>query len=588
MIIPREYLRAFISWLRLILKTTASRLYTSLSSVLLRLIRCCQLAGSGQERACREGILALSSQPAEQDRLPASVTLAVPLSSIPEPSIYITSPQSPVESSINITLLQPPVSGQSLDITLTPIIPFEIRRFDILWNVKIKDEPEYKVFEIEKGPLACSEELAPVAGWEPLTHPNGALFFYHPYQRVFTDANVRDPATAVRMGKAAEKVYQEAWNADVILQPSIELALEITKKNGHIQIGYYFVDHDRRVIFWFEAHKSDDLMCRVRGVERKSHIRYAVESQYWRHVELFPNKRSLPENVVMLLKEIVVHAQAENIVVGTSQANFASDQVERILGLMDPLTSSINREHEHSVHIVARCMSRICLARFLCFCGQPGARLHAYQFLYGYSNTCSMFFRAINVLMFGSPRIYSRNFQRITVDKVLLTGQARNLVDRLKSEWNIYSIFSTVMVAVDISFLSVSSVQTQTVVIILTYMSTLCAMGSLASTLVFAKQLTFDWRYPDSDKCPTSFISGTSPVNAIMLSLPFSLLTWGMIYFAAALSTLIFRTTSPTTFPVVFLIWMLMVYLAAFIPLYYLFQCLKSWIRRLRILFPRW
>lgn len=73
------------------------------------------------------------------------------------------------------------------------------------------------------------------------------------------------------MGKAAETAYEEACNENIVLHPSVELALEFMDKD-HKYIGYYFVDHDRRVIFWFEAHESYYIIFGVRGVERKSHV----------------------------------------------------------------------------------------------------------------------------------------------------------------------------------------------------------------------------------------------------------------------------------------------------------------------------
>lgn len=376
----------FISWLRFIIRAAASRPYTSVLSNLLRLIRrWWQAAISRTDRLYRErDLLALSSRPTEQDTLTTSVTLAVPLLQAPlynngcQPgtnvqiqtlgldegshavafNINIQSPLnscSPLmpntgsEPSIYTTPPQSPVPGQSPGITLNPITPSQIRRNDR--NTKIRDE--YVVFEVAKGPLDCSQELAPVAGWEPLTHPSGALFFYQPYRRVFTDVDVRDPETAAKMSKAAEKAYEEAWNAGIALLPSVELALEFMLGDSNT-IGYYFVDHDKRVIFWFEAHKSIHLMLDVRGVERKSHVRYALESEYWGHISLFPNKRCLPEDIVVRLKELLIYAQTEYIDLGTSLSPFASDQIESMLGLIDPLMSSLNKENEHSVRIVGR------------------------------------------------------------------------------------------------------------------------------------------------------------------------------------------------------------------------------------------
>lgn len=500
----------------------ASRRYTSVLFDFLRLIRrWWQVAVGRKERLCQEqGLLASSSQPIEQDKVTTSATLAVPLLQAPlhhegcQPgtNVHVQTPgldeglqatafntQSPWNScsplmpssgsgpSIYTSPSRPPVPEQSPGITLTPITPSQIRRNDR--STKIQDE--YVVFEVAKGPLDCSEDLAPIAGWEPLTHPSGALFFYQPYKRVFTDVDVREPETAAKMCKAAEKAYEGARNADIAMLPSVELALELLSGDSNT-IGYYFVDHDRRVIFWFEAHKSIHLMLDVRGVERKSHVRYALGSEYWGHVSLFPNKRCLPEDVVVKLRELLIHAQTEYIDLGTSLSPFASDQVESMLGLIDPLMSSLNKEHAHSVRIVARCMERFCIVHFLNFHGQSSAQRNTTKLLYEYSDKRSntILSRVMNLVLFGSPNAHRKVLHWILVDKkIIQLGRYRNFTDRLNSEWNGYAIFSTVLLAVDISFLAVPFVQTQTSAILVSYPPTLCAMGSFVVTLVFARQL---------------------------------------------------------------------------------------------------
>lgn len=50
---------------------------------------------------------------------------------------------------------------------------------------------------------------------------------------------------------------------------TMELAIEKLPKGD---FGYYFVDHDARIIFWPEIVKSRELMIHVRGVVDKSHI----------------------------------------------------------------------------------------------------------------------------------------------------------------------------------------------------------------------------------------------------------------------------------------------------------------------------
>ncbi|KAG1775696.1 hypothetical protein EV702DRAFT_1007431 [Suillus placidus] len=675
MVVPRGYIRMFISRLRLIIRTTAFRSYTSILSVLLRVFRHCQAIIGGKERVFRESGLAFSSQPAPVNQeKSASMTLAVPLFSELPPrqsdgrNGVASNIQSPLDSCAPcITAMPQPATTTNIatpphpmapvqsfeSITLIPAIPGKIKRYD-----RIEFQGDYAVYEIPKGPIDCSEELALVSGWEPLTHPEGALFFYHSHKRVFTDADIRASGMVENIGKAIEKAYKEVENAGIDFHPSVELVLELVEE-GREEWGYYFADHDNRVIFWFEAHRSGDLIGNVRGVKCADHIRYALESQYWfvplrsmhisslnrsrcaetssqpiltlcgyphnfdrLHIELYPNKRSLPKNVVVRLREVVMYTQADNITSDTSLAPFSSEEVASMLGLMDPLMNSADVEHEyaheHSVWIVgkpehirpvdyliflrlsARFMEEFCElwlvgsasrllitfignAKFVNFCGQPGARLNADQSLYRDPDTCSnnVLLRVMNFVLFGSPNAHHKALQKIWVDSTIVQPRWKNFINRLNSEWNGYTIFSTVMLAVDISFLAVPSVQSQTAAILVSYMSALCTMGSLVVSLVLAGQVNDSRR--DSAKSvvsslfdclacilyvQASFMEGMSgsvlglQSLALMLSLPYALLIWGMTFFAVALSIVIFNTSGVVTISVVSPIWVAIFILA--------------------------
>ncbi|KAG2113651.1 hypothetical protein BD769DRAFT_1105930 [Suillus cothurnatus] len=555
MIMHGRYIHVFISWLRRIVKTVAFHSYRSLLSVLLRLIR---TFFNGKERNFQQrpgAGLALSSQPVIK-----SVTLAMPL---PDPNLCNLTP-SPFVASCHV-------------ITLVPIVPEkQVKRYDR--DVIVKDE--YAAFKVEKGPFDCSDRMG-------ATHAPGRGFvFYYPEQRVFTDANVRDPVIAAKIGEAVRKAYRKLNEAQISKHPLVELVLELIVTDGVENWGYYFADHDKRVVFWFEDHISDPLMNKIRGVERKSHVRYALESQYWKHVELFPNKRSLPEDVVVKLKEIVMLAQAENITSETCLAPFASDEVNSMLGLVDSLMSSTNKEHEHSVWIAARFTRLFCNAKFVNFCGQPGARLGVDQSLYGKPNVRSKrILRVMNTLLFGSFDAQSKAIHRIWVDETMVQPRWKNFIDRLTTEWSGYTIYSTVMLAVDISFLAVQSVQTQIAATLLTYLSTLCVMGSLVVSLVLAGQVN-DSRRSSAEEV-ASFMVGMSRSMlgleslALMLSLPFALLIWAMAFFAAALSVLIFRTAGVAAVSIASPIWFAILCLAMWLVLAannFHISHLRSWI----------
>ncbi|KAG1760698.1 hypothetical protein EDD22DRAFT_970954 [Suillus occidentalis] len=566
---PENYTRMFkfISWLRHIIRTPVSRPYTSVLFDFLRLIRrWWQVAVGRKERLCQEQG---SSQPTEQDKLTTSATLAVPPLQTPlhhegcQPATNVRVQTTEIDEGPHALWIRaqnpqrPPVPEQSPGITLTPITPSQIRRNDR--STKIQDE--YVVFEVAKGPLDCSEDLALVAGWEPLTHPSGALFFYQPYKRVFTDVDVRDPETAAKMCKTAEKAYEGAWNADIAMLPSVELALELMSGDSNT-IDYYFVDHDRRIIFWFEAHKSIHLMLDVRGVERKSHVTNTgpyTSEPFW----TFPDFHGMASTGGMSIyfqtnavfrkmslsdseNSLYTHRQAKYIDLGTSLSPFASDQVESMLGLMDPLMSSLNKEHGHSVRIVGGSMhGTIFIVNFLNFYGQPNARRNTNKLRYEYSDKRSntILSRIMNLVMFGSPNAHRKVLHWILAQQ--------------REEW------STVLLAVDISFLAVPFVQTRTSAILVSYLSTLCAMGSFVVTLVFATQLNDGRRYP-AERVASFMFGMKSSIErlALMLSLPFAFSIWGAIPFTASLSIVIFRTSDIVTVSIACPIWAAIVILA--------------------------
>jgi len=74
---------------------------------------------------------------------------------------------------------------------------------------------------------------------------------------------------AEKVDRAAKMAYEAARSAGIRSPSSIELTLELMNDK---ELGYYFAEHDKHVIFWFDDHSSLPLMQNVRGVERKSHV----------------------------------------------------------------------------------------------------------------------------------------------------------------------------------------------------------------------------------------------------------------------------------------------------------------------------
>ncbi|KAG1876662.1 hypothetical protein DFJ58DRAFT_183311 [Suillus subalutaceus] len=220
-----------------------------------------------------------------------------------------------------------------------------------------------------------------------------------------------------------------------------------------------------------------------------------------------------------------------------------------MLDVMEPLVVLTKSTYEHSVCSTAQYIKRICDANFL-VSGQSGVRFEpGPPFSQNFSARWKTFFKVVNLVMFGSPEAHRKALDTTRVDdRVVQVERRENLIDRINCEWNEYTVFSTVMLAVNIA---VPFVHSQTSAILVSYLSTLCATGSLIVTLVFARQVNVSQRYPH--RCSVSilfnrltfiiyyihhtplFILGMLRSSerlerlVLMLSLLFTFLIWGCV-----------------------------------------------------------
>ncbi|KAG1793495.1 uncharacterized protein HD556DRAFT_508715 [Suillus plorans] len=339
-------------------------------------------------------------------------------------------------------------------IILRPIVASQIGRYER----NITQSKDFRVFEVSPGPNNFTESSMKVANWLQLTHPEGARFFFNSHQRVFTDQNILENDLALDILAAAEQANRMAAESGNVCA-TMELAIE---KLSEGVFGYYFVDHEARIIFWPEIVKSRELMIHVRGVSDKNHIRYALEAQYWKHCTLFPNMRALPRQAVNCLRDIIAYAHAESITSQTSLSPFDLDELSNILSVVDQVKDNIEKVNEHSVCIVgmrfksslhrmfiylsqttARYLDMFFRAKFVNFCGQLGARLDADRSLYD-SNSKKphpIFIRILNVVLFNSPAIHSESLHNIWVDNTVVKPRWKKFISQLNSEWNSFTVF---------------------------------------------------------------------------------------------------------------------------------------------------
>ncbi|TFK32674.1 hypothetical protein BDQ12DRAFT_692200 [Crucibulum laeve] len=436
-----------------------------------------------------------------------------------------------------------------------PIAPSDIQRYDrgikIARNSsKLKFPPGTKNYT-DRGP-----GLKLPDGWVSYTHPEGALYFYHEEKCVFTEENIYENASvSERLLNAATTLFSRA-EKDGISVAGCELALEITQRKDGQHMGYYFVEHSRRIVFWLDVFRGEKIFERVRGVKTLSQSKYAIESQYWLHVELFPNDRILPQFVLNELRETIVHAAAETLTSNTSTAPFAAEELREMLHIVETLQLGAGGRNAHSLCVSARLLHTFARSKFFNFCGQIGARLDNDQPMYKSSDPqkITALFTIFSYVLFRAPDLHLRALQKVWLDHRITQVSWRMFIGNLNSEWMELTLYSTVIMNANVAFLAipgVSDTETATAGQIISYASTVASIGAVVIGLLLVRQNRTKGR--DDANEALSFMTrlvgsafGKESL-AIMYSLPYALLMWGMLFFVGALACLVFQATDIVT-----------------------------------------
>lgn len=166
----------------------------------------------------------------------------------------------------------------------------------------------------------------------------------------------------------------------------------------------------------------------------------------------------------------------------------------------------------------------------------------------------TLIFRFSNLMLWNGPRRHFKRIQRVWVDETINAPRWKDFITQLGTEWTGFTLYSTVMLAVDVSFLAVPGIidaygSSQTPSNIAVYMSALCSVGSLVAAVLLVDH-SQDYQTAEGGASymflMTNAIPGIENL-ALTHSLPFALLVWAMVFFGLALSAFIFDTSDVVT-----------------------------------------
>ncbi|KAJ7211360.1 hypothetical protein GGX14DRAFT_450025 [Mycena pura] len=415
---------------------------------------------------------------------------------------------------------------------------------------------------------------SPPPGWKACLHPEGAQYFFHEENRVFTDANLFDSVRLDFIDTQIHIIRDFLRVHNVHLSPDVDLVLdEYLYDDGSSGCQYYFVNHQGRCVFWMDHVESDmfSISSELNGITSASHIRHELEAQYWYHCELFPRSLHVTNRIVDELRDIVLHALGDLITSATSTVSWKVEDLDHMVNLIDGFGKNVGKDVDSqfsgSSCLVGRLMHVFVRARVYNFHGEPGARLNVDQSVYATPRRRTLLIRLLNPLLFYAPDFHLDGLHTIYTDGLIRHRGWSEFITRLTSEWQEFTLYATVVLNANVAFLSIQSVDqtgdqtgmNRSPTQISSYLSMLTSIGAIIIGLLLVKQNRNRDRVTAPDAALYIFNRTHRTLGletlAVLYSLPYAMLIWSMVSFLAAFSFMCFENADLITRTLVAILW---------------------------------
>ncbi|KAL4268934.1 WW domain-containing protein [Pleurotus pulmonarius] len=384
-------------------------------------------------------------------------------------------------------------------------------------------------------------------GWTKYVHPDGCPYWYDTKRKVLTDVNLLDKDILYQTHRFVDIIFDYIRAENLQLEPDVELVVETVKYDwdDDYRCGYYFVHHNSRNLFWLQDFDVSYALWDAHANTSLSHVKLEIEVSYWQHWELFCNIQVVTEDLLNELTNILITDLVDLQTSDTSNALFSANELQSYLGAVKISRRLIDAPCKGSPFFIGRLMSMYMRQRFANFWGEYGARLHREQSVHhpeGRPRTWLI--TLLSPILFNAPDIHLRGLHLIFIDEVAAAQPWRAFIKKLNDEWQDFIINSAVLLAANVAFLAIQSVDNEkddprrSPSQIASYLSTITSVSSMIVGLLLVRQNRTKGR--DTARAAADYLCarqyhvvGHEPL-AIMYSLPYAFLMWAMVLFMIA------------------------------------------------------
>ncbi|PBK78611.1 hypothetical protein ARMSODRAFT_968701 [Armillaria solidipes] len=296
-------------------------------------------------------------------------------------------------------------------------------------------------------PQTGEEEVLP-AGWTKHTHSDGKPYFYHDHDKIITGEWLYDRDIAEKVARYIS-ILKDAISKRSELFGRVKswhLYVEIAeyewpgrRDDNLFLCRYYFVNHDAECIFWLSNCRLDGYLSELRGKMSPDLIRNVTMS-----------KTSTVTRSIDTLK-----IMSKSIILAESKTSHSINSVANNGALISELDAS-EVAGKPTAYMMALLRDQI-----LDYHGQRDTQTAWDDSVYGYDHNKrerTVPFRIAKLLLFYAPIEHYTSLNKLWVDRLVFKGQQAAVVEQIIYKLNLSNGMATVLLAVNMAFLAVPSV----------------------------------------------------------------------------------------------------------------------------------
>ncbi|KAH0831852.1 hypothetical protein J3R83DRAFT_12703, partial [Lanmaoa asiatica] len=409
-------------------------------------------------------------------------------------------------------------------------------------------------------------------GWAMIKHPDSGVYYVNEEKGLSTSSDVLNSRTHSLIMEGADILQKSPALQALLEDQEVDLVLDV--QQGTMRTSYYCVSQVERRVFWLEGigHEEVDIPCTSKKCIKSKGSRVHCSVAFRKHCELFPTTFSVTKDVTGDLKDILLQAAADRLLVKFSTSPYDKNDLEYMLNVVKEI------EGEGVVRLSLKCTNRACVADIREGSGHSAwiVGMHDTIFVKPHDGVLQSSYgqgddyfdiedtgpsvgpyqrpallAVLGPLFFRSPDVYAAELHSFHENFTL--ARWSNFVHKVDQSIRDSNLLATVLLSTNVGLLAWSEggktggINSPSPEQIVTYISIICSAGSIITGLAIFKQ----YRAKGADTPLRAVVVLKRILKesfglerlAIICSLPYVLLMWSLIAFLAAFAIIFYKET---------------------------------------------